>query len=165
MAYLGTGAPLIKYKNKRTGNIKTIQLPRPRKGGREEEYEDETNKKTNPITGQILKGEKRLRFTGKYQFNRVSTDIIDKLIQMDNKTDEIMFYPTGSLVRFDCHFNISPKPLKGYIKLDTITLEVRESQYRQNKPTLDTAVLGRRQPHRKATVDKTIDVYVPDWLF
>lgn len=152
MAYLGTGVPLIQYMDRVAGRIKTIQLKEPVRNGRNEDYEEETNKWTNPLTGAQLEGEPRYRFVGEYRFPSLNINTMNKLIEMENETRLIKFFPNGGLVGFRCRFEVAPKHLDGYLEVDTVRLKVREYKWRDNKPTLDSVVKGTRMPSARALV-------------
>lgn len=152
MSYLGTGRPLIKYKDRIAGIIKTIQLPMPARNGWEDGFEKERNEWKNPLTGAKIRGERRYRWKGEYRFGKIEQNTIDKLMEMENKTDLIRFFPRGSLMSFVCGFEINPGPLEGNVYVDTIKITVEENQWRDNKPTLDNIVKGGHVPNRRAII-------------
>jgi len=133
MGRLGEGAPVLVWEGY------TIELPKPRKGGRRERFV-----KINPvyenILGELISTENRWRFEGEYEFGYVDPGILDTLFDIYNKTATVKWIPHNDLpaVAFQCIIDdIEPDSLKGIIRLDTVKIKVKSKFLLTKIPTMN----------------------------
>ena len=151
--YRGTGAPVCVN----TGTEQTVNLPRPLKGKRKEEYKIETKTFTN-IFGKRIIGKTRYRFIGDYEFGKVSQNVIDNMASFLNDSTTIKWIPHSDFPFVNYHVRViecNPEYFGGNIYVDTLKVKVESVDYVYEIPTIDNMLAGVRKNCRMAVMSQS----------
>jgi len=144
MAYRGTGAPQFG-----TGAV-SYTMPRPIKGGRNELFVPIQEVYEN-ILNKLIPAERKLRFTGEYEFSIVPTATLSQLITVYNTGRIMMWAPHSDInkIRYAVHIDVCDIiPVNGLIDYDGLKLKIRAIDVTNMIPTSDNIFrLGHSYPY------------------
>jgi hypothetical protein len=142
--YRGSGVPTIVRPQGNGYSGKTITFPMPLKGKRKEEYEIANKVYTN-IRGKRIAMPTKYRFKAEYEFGEVTSSLIDDLVEIHIGHVGVKLIPHIDFPYINYLIDIvklTPKPLKGLISKNSLSIECVTVDYVYKIPTIDNMLGG-----------------------
>jgi hypothetical protein len=147
--YRGSGVPMVRKKNGDGTIALSYDLPAPAKGGRKENWVNQTEVHEN-IDGLLITGAPKFRFEAEYEFGliygrdgdttAVTGGLIDKLSELYNDTVMMNLVPHKDMkfVSYDCIVEELEIPkLDGIVFNNTLKIKFKGVKYVNAIPTID----------------------------
>lgn len=143
--YRGTAGPLIVWGNQ------TIQLPSPKKGGRDEQFKPIGKVYyTNIHHTKIFNPNLEFEFIAKYKWDRLDSVFVEQLISIRNNADIVNLYPHSDFTAFRVPVVIEDIQIPGahgYTLEDAVELTCSAVSPRKKIPSMNNMFVGY-QPTR-----------------
>jgi len=132
--YKGTGVPAFAY----NGNI--IELPRPKAGGRDNNY-SQIGESYESIDGQLIPPDPReWRYIAKFEFSKLSNDVINQIIEIYNKSATIKFIPHIDVPQIAYKVILEKVQPSDEVYKDGLVVEMKSQNVVRKIPTIDNMI-------------------------